>query len=255
MLILISPAKNMEMSKHTHKTLTTPIFQKEANQLVKKLQKISKKKLQELMDISDDLAKLNYERYLNWADKPKDDEVKQALLYFQGMVFIGIDADTLSSKDLENAQKQLRILSGLYGLLRPLDGIQAYRLEMGTPWKTKDFDNLYKFWADEITKQINKTVEKYNHKYIVNLASQEYFKSVKTKQLDAPVITPVFKDDRGKGYQTIAVYAKKARGLMTRFIIQNNIKNPEDLQAFDSEGYFYNSELSTDKKPVFTRNH
>lgn len=255
MLTLISPAKNMEMSERSFERTTLPAFQKNANELTHLLQKKSKQDLQDLMKISNDLAKLNFERYLNWKDKPKAEEVKQALFYFQGMVFIGIDADTLTDEDLETAQKQLRILSGIYGILRPLDAIQAYRLEMGTPWETTNFKNLYDYWGEKITKEINKTVAEYKHKFIINLASQEYFKSVKTKQLEVPVITPIFKDDRGKGYQTIAVYAKKARGLMTRFIIQNEIKNPEDLKAFNSEGYFYNNELSSKNKPIFTRNH
>lgn len=255
MLILISPAKNMQMSERNYATQTQPIFQQQANELAQKLQKIPQEKLKKLMHISDNLAKLNHERYMNWQETYKSNELKQALLHFQGMVFIGIDADSLSENDLQNAQKQLRILSGLYGLLRPLDGIQAYRLEMGVSWETMHFANLYEYWGTKITEMVNKTVQEYKHQFIVNLASQEYFKSVRPNELDVPMITPIFKDDRGKGYQTIAVYAKKARGLMTRFIIQNALKNPEDLQAFNSNGYFYNAELSTKNKPVFTRIH
>lgn len=255
MLILISPAKNMSKSEREFQTISQPTFQANANELVGQLQQLPKTKLQELMKISNDLATLNNERYLNWQNQPQEEAIKQALLYFQGMVFVGIDANTLSDKDLQTAQNQLRILSGLYGLLRPLDGIQAYRLEMGTPWQTASFKNLYEYWDNTITHKINETVAELGHKFIVNLASNEYFKSVKKKELDVPVITPTFKDNRGKGYQTIAVYAKKARGLMTRFIIQNQITNPDDLQAFDSEGYFYNHELSKTYKPVFTREH
>lgn len=255
MLTLISPAKNMKMSERNFKIQTQPTFRKQANELVQELQKLSPKELKTLMHISDDLAKLNHERYMNWQRKPQTENIKQALLYFQGMVFIGIDADSLSEYDLKNAQKQLRILSGLYGLLRPLDGIQAYRLEMGTSWQTDTFQNIYDYWGQKINEEINKTVAEFGHKFIVNLASQEYFKSVKPKQLNVPIITPTFKDNRGKGYQTIAVYAKKARGLMTRFIIQNALKKPDELQAFDSEGYFYNAELSTKNRPVFTRDH
>lgn len=255
MLVVISPAKNMEMSERNCPTLTKPIFEKDANKLTEQLQNFSQKDLQKLMGISEDLARLNHERYMNWQENPKQKDLKQALLYFQGMVFIGIDADSLSDKDMENAQKQLRILSGLYGVLRPLDGIQAYRLEMGTSWATADFKNLYDFWGEQLTQQLNKSIEEQQHKFLVNLASQEYFKSVKPKLINVPVITPTFKDNRGKGYQTIAVYAKKARGLMTRFIVQNQITKPEDLQAFDSEGYFFNTELSQKNKPVFTRDH
>lgn len=255
MLLLISPAKNMEMSERSFDTQTKPIFQKQANTLVKKLQHLKQHELEGMMHISKNLAKLNHERYMNWQKTPKPTATKQALLYFQGMVFIGIDANSLSKKDLENAQKQVRILSGLYGVLRPLDGVQAYRLEMGTKWQTADFKNLYDFWKDSITQELNKSIKEHNHQFVVNLASQEYFKSVHPKQLKAPVITPTFKDNRGKGYQTMAVYAKKARGLMTRFIIQNQITSPQDLQAFDSEGYFYNAELSKANQPVFTRDH
>ncbi len=255
MLVLISPAKNMAKSERKFQTMSQPDFQANANELVQQLQKLQKADLQQLMKISADLATLNNERYLNWQEKPQNDTLKQALLYFQGMVFVGLNADTLSDNDLQTAQKQLRILSGLYGLLRPLDGIQAYRLEMGTAWQTENFKNLYDYWGSTLTQKVNETVSELGHKFIVNLASNEYFKAIKKKELEVPVITPTFKDNRGKGYQTIAVYAKKARGLMTRFIIQNQLTNPEDLQAFDSEGYFYNHELSTKNAPVFTREH
>ncbi len=255
MLVLISPAKNMSKSERQFQTMTTPTFQANVNELVGQLQRLQQSDLQNLMKISADLAKLNNERYLNWQKQPDADLLKQALLYFQGMVFVGLDADTLSDNELQTAQNHLRILSGLYGLLRPLDGIQAYRLEMGTAWQTDTFKNLYAYWGNTLTEKINETVGELGHQFIVNLASNEYFKAVKAKELAVPMITPIFKDNRGKGYQTIAVYAKKARGLMTRFIIQNKLTNPEDLQAFDSEGYFYNHELSKKNKPVFTRDH
>lgn len=255
MLILLSPAKNMAQSEREFQTMSQPTFQSNANELARKLQKMQKEDLQKMMKISSDLARLNNERYLNWQEQPQPEHLKQALLYFQGMVFVGLDSKSLSDKDLQTAQNQLRILSGLYGLLRPLDGIQPYRLEMGTKWETNSFKNLYEYWNTTITKKINETIEDLGHKYIVNLASNEYFKAVKTKELTVPIITPTFKDNRGKGYQTIAIYAKKARGLMSRFIIQNQLTKPEDLQAFDSEGYFYNPELSQKNKPVFTREH
>ncbi len=255
MLVLISPAKNMAKSERRVQAMSQPIFQANANELVQQLQKLQKADLQQLMKISANLAILNNERYLNWREKPQTDMLKQALLYFQGMVFIGLDADTLSGKELQTAQNQLRILSGLYGLLRPLDGIQAYRLEMGTAWQTNSFKNLYDYWGDMLTQKVNETVNELGHQFIVNLASNEYFKAIKKEELEVPTITPTFKDNKGKGYQTIAIYAKKARGLMTRFIIQNQLKKPEDLQAFDSDGYFYNNELSTKNKPVFTREH
>lgn len=255
MLVLISPAKNMKMSARSLAAMSIPVFQQNANELVRLLQTISKADLQSMMKISRDLATQNYERYLNWEDTPNLEIVEQALLYFQGMVYVGIDANTLSDEELQVAQNQLRILSGLYGMLRPLDTIQAYRLEMGTAWQTYSFKNLYAYWGDTITRQVNQEVAKLGHKGVVNLASNEYFKVIKSKQIEVPVITPIFKDNKGKGYKTIAVYAKKARGLMARFIIQNQIRNPEDLQAFDSEGYLYNVELSKENMPVFTREH
>ncbi len=170
MLILISPAKNMKMSARNFATTTPPIFQQNATELVRLLQKKSRADLQAMMKISAELAKQNYERYLNWSDVPSPNIVKQALLYFQGMVYVGIDANTLSDKDLQNAQNHLRILSGLYGLLRPLDTIQAYRLEMGTAWQTDSFRNLYDYWGNTITQQINQEVAELGHKCIVNLA-------------------------------------------------------------------------------------
>lgn len=255
MLVVISPAKKIAPSVRDFETVSTPVFQKDANELVAQLQKLSKTELQNLLHISNELANLNNERYLNWNNNPLPTETKQALLTFQGMVFVGLDADTLSADSLLESQHRLRILSGLYGVLRPLDSIQAYRLEMGTKWKALNFSNLYEFWGDRITMQIEKTLQEEGHKTLVNLASMEYFRAVKPKQLSSPIVTPIFKDNRGNGYKVMAVYAKKARGLMTRFIIENKLTKPDDLQAFNDEGYYYNATLSKKEQPVFTRDH
>lgn len=255
MLAVLSPAKNMNLSERTLTHRTEPVFLHEANHLITHLKKLSKEDIKKLMHISDDLSKLNYERYLNWEEKPTIEHTKQALLYFQGMAFQGLDATTLSDKNLEQAQGQLRILSGLYGLLRPLDSLQAYRLEMGTAFGVNSTKNLYEYWGDKITNALNHDMELYGRKTLVNLASNEYYKAVNSKKIKANIITPTFKDDRGKGLKVMSVYAKKARGMMTRFIIENQLSNVEDLQAFDSEGYYYNVKLSTKNKPVFTREH
>lgn len=255
MLAILSPAKNMSPSKRVLTARTEPIFLHEANSLVTHLQKLSKKDIKELMHISDELSKLNYERYLNWKEKPSEAETKQALLFFQGMAYHGLDADTLSEKDIEQSQGRLRILSGLYGLLKPLDSIQAYRLEMGTAFGIKANKNLYEYWGNKIANALNEDMDEYGRKTLINLASNEYYKAVNQKKLKGSIITPVFKDDRGKGFKVMSIYAKKARGMMARFIIENQLSNVEDLQAFDNEGYYYNVKLSTKNKPVFTREH
>lgn len=255
MLAILSPAKNMNPSERIFTHRTEPVFLHEANTLITHLQKLSKKDIKELMHISDDLSKLNYERYLNWQEKPSSKETKQAVLYFQGMAFQGLDANTLSDKNLTEAQERLRILSGLYGLLRPLDSLQAYRLEMGTAFGIHSAKNLYEYWGNKITNALNNDMKLYGRKTLVNLASNEYYKAVNSKEIKANIITPTFKDDRGKGLKVMSVYAKKARGMMARFIIENQLSNVEDLQAFDSEGYYYNVKLSTKNKPVFTREH
>lgn len=255
MLVVISPAKKITFSKRLFDKFSTPTFQENANKLVIQLQRLSQNELQKLLHISNDLAKLNYHRYLNWEATPSALQCKQAILTFQGMVFIGIDAETLSDKDLLNSQNNLRILSGLYGVLRPLDLIQPYRLEMGTKWHSAHFKNLYDYWGNAITKELNKTISEQGHQTLINLASTEYFKSVQQKHLTCPVVTPIFKDNRGNGYKVMAVYAKKARGLMTRFIIQNQITDVADIQSFNEEGYYYNTNLSTEEMPTFTREH
>ncbi len=254
MITIISPAKTLDYkNKVQTKKYTQPEFLKESQELVDELKKFSSKELSKLMDVNTDLAHLNYERYLQWELPFNPSNAKQALLAFKGQVFVGLDAKTLSENDLLFAQDHFRILSGLYGVLRPLDLMQPYRLEMGTSLKNSKGENLYKFWGSKITDFLNHELSSQKKHVLVNLASNEYFKAVVPKKIKGEIITPVFKEAKGNDFKVIAVYAKTARGLMSRFIIENRIDNPEQLKAFDSEGYLFNEELSTTNDWVFTR--
>ena len=253
MLITISPAKTLDFSRQEScKTHTTPDFLKESRELIKATRKFSPEELSELMGISQKLALLNYKRYCQWRTPFTQENAKQALLAFRGDVYEGISAETFSAADFNFAQQSLRILSGLYGVLRPLDLIQPYRLEMGTKLKTTKGKNLYEFWGDRITKALRAALQEPDG-WLINLASNEYFKSVITKKLNARIITPEFKDSKGGQYKMISFYAKKARGLMSAYIIKNRLKDAESLKAFDSQGYSYNETLSSENKWVFTR--
>lgn len=225
----------------------------QAEKLIARLRDFSEKQLADLMNISYDLAELNVARHLQWQTPFALPNAKQALLAFRGEVFRGIDVDTFSQDDLQAAQKYLRILSGLYGVLRPLDLILPYRLEMGTKLETTEGKNLYEFWGNQITEHINKALAQEKHKLLVNLASDEYFKALKKKNIKARIIKPVFKENKNGTYKTIAVYAKKARGLMTRFIIRNRLTDAEHLKAFDSAGYSFSDELSGENQWAFVR--
>jgi uncharacterized protein len=254
MLIVISPAKSLDFkTKPITQEFTIPEFLNESEKLVSKLQKMSAKKLSELMNISADLGNLNYERYQTWHLPFTPENSKQAVLAFNGDVYTGLDAPTLSKEKLKLAQQKLRILSGLYGILKPLDLIQPYRLEMGTKFGVGRAKDLYTFWGDKITKNLQKTIDESGSKILVNLASNEYYKSIGSKKLDAEIVTPAFKDMKNGEYKMISFFAKKARGLMTRFILEQNIENAVDLQAFDAEGYVFNPRLSKPGAPVFTR--
>lgn len=254
MLILISPAKSLDFeTKITSNNHSEAAFLKDSETLIKQLRKLSTDEIANFMGISPKLAQLNFERFINWQLPFSTDNAKQALLAFKGDVYTGLDAYSLNEEELQTAQNDLRILSGLYGVLKPLDLIQAYRLEMGKKLQTKEGNNLYEFWGDKITKEINKTLMAKNDKYLINLASNEYFKAVDKKKVKAEIITPVFKDFKNGQYKVISFFAKKARGLMTRFIIQNKITDPEHLKAFNSEGYIFNPQLSKKTELVFTR--
>lgn len=254
MLIVISPAKTLDFEQKAHtKHFTENDFLPKAAKLVKALKKYKASDLKDLMRISDALATLNEDRFKTWSRPFNLDNAKQALLAFKGDVYTGLDADTLSEDELLYTQDHLRILSGLYGILRPLDLIQPYRLEMGTKLKTQDFNNLYEFWGDKLTTKINLALEDQGDNILINLASNEYFKALNKKKLKAEIITPVFKDFSNGEYKMISFFAKKARGLMSRFILENKLTNPEDLKHFESDGYFYSETESTSNQFVFLR--
>lgn len=254
MITIISPAKTLDYKSDVQtKQFSQPIFLEHSEKLVCELRKLKPKDIASLMKVNDDIATLNFERFASWGIPFNLDNAKQALLAFKGQVFVGLDAKTLSEEELLFAQNHLRILSGLYGILKPLDLMQAYRLEMGTNLDNPKGKNLYEFWGNKITEAINNEISQHKNKVLVNLASNEYYKVIKPKLLKAEIITPVFKEAKGNDFKVVTVYAKTARGLMSRFIIQNRIEKPEDLKAFDTEGYLYNHDLSTEKEWVFTR--
>ena len=254
MLLLISPAKKLDADTPSQiKKTSQPVFLDDARLLINDLLQLAPQEVSALMGISDSLGVLNYDRYQQWQTPFTADNAKQALFMFKGDVYVGLDAESLSSDDLVFAQKHLRILSGLYGLLKPLDLMQAYRLEMGAKFPNARGSNLYKFWGDKITDALNTQLKQSNSQVLVNLASNEYFKSVNTKTLNADVITPVFKDQKNGQYKIISFYAKKARGLMAAFIIKEKITEVEQLKNFTSGGYIYSAELSAGANWVFTR--
>jgi cytoplasmic iron level regulating protein YaaA (DUF328/UPF0246 family) len=256
MLIVISPAKLLDFkTPPTTTSFTMPEMLHESQKLIGSLQNKNPKQISELMGISDNLGELNFQRFQSWHLPFTTKNAKQAVLTFNGEVFRGLKATTLSTEQLKLSQIKLRILSGLYGVLKPLDLMQPYRLEMGTKMKYGKSKDLYAFWKTLITKKINKAVAESGSDILVNLASNEYFKSIDKKKIKAEIITPGFKDLKNGNYKTITVFAKKARGLMTRFILENRINDKESLQAFDSEGYNFNPRLSKPGNPIFTRNH
>ncbi|WP_435416235.1 peroxide stress protein YaaA [Polaribacter aestuariivivens] len=252
MKIIISPAKSLDFESKVPTSLhTQPRFLEASEKLNKKLKTLSKKKLADLMSISNDLASLNYERNQEWETPFTEKNAKQAIYAFTGAVFQGIDVNTLDKKKIPLLQERLRILSGLYGLLKPLDLIQPYRLEMGTKLKVGRKENLYKFWDDTLAKSLNEELEE--GELLINLASTEYFKALPKKALKVPMITPIFKDFKNGQYKTIMTYAKMARGFMVRYIIENNVKTLEELKGFNIEGYGFSDEMSSKNELVFIR--
>ncbi|REH52352.1 hypothetical protein C7448_10384 [Tenacibaculum gallaicum] len=252
MKIIISPAKSLDFeSKVTTDAYTQPRFLEQSEKLNKKLKTLSRKKLSELMKISDDLASLNYERNQDWQPPFSLENAKQAVFAFTGEVYRGIDANSISEDKIPVLEDKLRILSGLYGLLKPLDLIQPYRLEMGTRLKVGRRENLYKFWDTTLAESLNEELAE--GELLINLASAEYFKALPKKTLKVPMVTPVFKDFKNGQYKTIMTFAKKARGLMVRYIIDNNVETLEELKGFDVDGYGFSEEMSTETELVFTR--
>jgi cytoplasmic iron level regulating protein YaaA (DUF328/UPF0246 family) len=252
MLMLISPAKSLDFdTPFSSDKLTKPEFSKEAAALVKVLREYSADELKSMMRISPALAELNQSRFLSWKKNPKEENCKAALPAFTGEVFRGINASSFSSEDYDFAQDHLRILSGLYGVLKPLDLIQPYRLEMGTKLEVGEHSNLYQFWGDSLNKKINALAGKED--VIINLASNEYFKAAKSRKLKARIITPVFKDYNKGKLKVVTVYAKNSRGQMVQYIVKNRITDPEKLKLFDVNGYEYHDGLSDENTWVFVR--
>ena len=252
MLVVISPAKTLDFdSEISAESASQPLFLDEAEYLVGKLKKFSAKKLEGFFNVNSEIASQNKQRFMEWSRPFHSGNARQAALAFQGEVYRGLNAETLNDPDFEFAEKHLYILSGLYGILRPLDLIQPYRLEMGTKWEiTKKAPNLYKFWGSKITDVINDSdVEG----PLINLASNEYFKVIDKTILKRDIITCHFKDKRNGEYKSLMTYAKHARGLMARFIIREKLTEAEHLKAFDGMGYQFNPSLSTDTEYTFTR--
>lgn len=262
MLMVISPAKKLDSGDWRWPTErpapTQPQLLDQAQQLIDQLQMLTPAEVGGLMTLSDKLAALNYGRFQSWGQPFNRDNAQPALFAFQGDVYQGLDAASLSGDDLEFAQRHLRILSGLYGVLRPLDLMQPYRLEMGTKFANSRGSDLYQFWGEQITTALNRTLaEQANQsqasKSVVNLASNEYFRSVKTAQLDGQLITPQFYDRKNGEYKIISFYAKRARGAMAAYVVQNRLNDPAQLLDFDRDGYCYNPAMSSADKPAFCR--
>ncbi|NND55482.1 MAG: peroxide stress protein YaaA [Gammaproteobacteria bacterium] len=254
MLILISPAKTLDFeTAPATRTATQPAFLDQSEELVHKLQGLTPRKISTLMGISEKLGTLNYERYVDWQRPFTKGNAKQALLAFKGDVYTGLEADTFSAAEFKFAQKHLRILSGLYGVLRPLDLIQPYRLEMGTKFSNPRGKTLYEFWGDRITDNLNAQLKSLKSDVVLNLASNEYFKSIDKKALQADVIAPAFKDLKNGKYKIISFYAKKARGQMAAWVIRRGITDPKQLKKFKVDGYSYCADMSTPGTPTFIR--
>ncbi len=254
MKILLSPAKSLDFSKKAETfEFTVPVFLKEAEALAKKMKKNSVKKLSKMMSLSTELAELNHLRYQKWEspNQPLDSN-KPCIYAFSGEVYRGFDAESLSLDQIKLAQEKIRILSGLYGILKPLDLIYPYRLEMGTKWEiTPKINNLYSFWGSKIIDNLNREIDESNE--IINLASHEYFKSIVTKKSKYKIITPIFKELKNGEYKIVMMYAKHARGAMARYIITQDIKTAEELKLYTIDGYQFDINQSTDTEFVFTR--
>ena len=254
MLIVLSPAKTLDFEKQKFtKRHSQPIFLDDSATLIDCLRQYSARKLADLMGMGDDLARQTHERFAEWSRPFTPANAKQAALAFRGPAFVGLDAGAYSAKDFRRAQGSLRILSGLHGILKPLDLIQPYRLEMATRLTSPRGKNLYEFWGNRITEALNADLEKMKQPVLVNLASQEYFKTVKAKLLDAPVFTLAFKENRNGTFKAVSAFSKKARGLMASYIIQNGLGDVDDVKAFDVDGYRYHAKLSSTDEYVFTR--
>ena len=254
MIAILNSSKTLDMQLPPRKIKhSLPEFTDESAALVKVLRKLSVAELAALMKVSEKLAVINVDRYRNWKMRPDSSEAKPSLMAFKGDVYEAMNVDTYTVEALNFAQRHLRILSGLYGILRPLDRIQPYRLEMATQLYTGSGKNLYEFWGDKIHQSVKAALAKEKSGVLINLASLEYFKTVKADQLSGTVITPVFKEQQGSTYRVVAIYAKKARGRMSDFIIRNRLVQPEDLKSFNLDGYRFQPKLSAETEWIFVR--
>ncbi|WP_256853071.1 peroxide stress protein YaaA [Pantoea sp. Fr+CA_20] len=254
MLMVISPAKTLDYeSPLATQRFTQPALLEKSQQLIKIARKLSPAQVASLMSISDKLAHLNAERFNSWQPDFSLENARQAILAFKGDVYTGLQAETFSEKDFDFAQDHLRMLSGLYGLLRPLDLMQPYRLEMGIKLANPAGQDLYSFWGDLLTEKLNDALASQRDDVLINLASDEYFKAIKPKKLHARLIKPVFLDEKNGKFKVISFYAKKARGLMSRYIIQHRLTKPEQLTRFDVDGYAFAADESRENELVFKR--
>lgn len=254
MLIVVSPAKTLDYeSPVSTSNFTQPELTAHSAELIKVCRTLSPSDISELMSVSDKIAGLNVARFSEWSETFTLENARQAIFAFKGDVYTGLEAETLSETELEFAQQHLRMLSGLYGVLRPLDLMQPYRLEMGTKLVNERGANLYQFWGNIITEKLNEAIQAQGDNVLVNLASNEYFKAVNPKRLDAQIITPIFKDAKNGQYKIISFFAKKARGMMARYIIENRIDSVKDLEGFNTAGYYFVAEESTPTELVFKR--
>ena len=254
MLAIISPAKTLDFESAVKNfPVSQPHFTDYSEQLIEVCRKLSPQDLSSLMSISDKLAGLNVARFAEWTKIHNENNSRAALFAFKGDVYTGLDADSLSEDDVAFAQSHLRMLSGLYGLLKPLDLMQPYRLEMGTKLANPKGKDLYAFWGNVITQAVQQAIDEQGDNVLINLASDEYYKSVKESQLNAKIIKPVFLDNKNGKYKVISFYAKKARGLMCRYLIQNRLTDIEQLKEFDLGGYWFDSASSTETEFVFKR--
>jgi len=254
MLLFLSPAKSLDFKTPPHvATHTQPAFLDRSQALIRQLRALSPADIANLMDLSDPLALLNFNRYADWSLPFTPENAKQAVLAFDGDVYDGLSAKTLSAADLDFAQQHVRILSGLYGILKPLDLMQPYRLEMGTKFRNEAGKDLYAFWGETLLDAINAELDTLSRPVAVNLASEEYFKAAVGRKFKGELIQPVFEDWKNGKYKIISFFAKRARGLMTRYVVVNRLQTPEGLKDFDSDGYAFAPEASDDRSWVFRR--
>jgi cytoplasmic iron level regulating protein YaaA (DUF328/UPF0246 family) len=256
MLAVVSPAKKLDFETDAPEmSVSQPAFLDDTQELIDVARKKSRSDLMKLMGISENLADLNYQRFQHFSRPFDRTNAKPAIFAFRGDTYVGLDADTMKAEDIEWAEDHFLMLSGLYGLLKPRDLMQPYRLEMGTRLNNPRGKDLYAFWDDKLSQKINEITKGHKDRSLINLASNEYFKSVKTKVLDGPVITPVFKEVKGGTAKVVGFSAKRARGMMARYMIDNRLDDPQELKKFNVDGYRYQEDLSTDTEWVFTRIH